>query len=143
MPKKQKSLNLGEERAHALIRLTNSQFEVWRDKLLEAVDQVQSSKLGAGASMNYWFVLSTLAMHGDKQFRMRKKDAFSSIPNLSTESVRKIIAKLELLGFVETVKSKGQIDLSLAPAGQKAIAETLSTWLKEFGKLQRRDFPDW
>jgi hypothetical protein len=48
----------------------------------------------------------------------------------------------EKFGFVENVKSKGTTYLQLTPAGQKAVANTLVSWVREFGKIQRKYFPE-
>jgi hypothetical protein len=67
-----------------LLRLTNEQFEEWKDSLSRETNE----PIGAGSLMNYWFILSNLALHGDSEFLMNKKDTFLTIPNLKPEAVR-------------------------------------------------------
>ena len=86
-----------------LIQLTNQQFRFWSDAL--AADT--SEKIRPGDLMDYWFILSALAEH-PPHFRANKKEAFSSIPNLKPETVRKYVAEAGRLGFVETVKNEGE-----------------------------------
>lgn len=136
MPKKPDLFDLRHEGVRALIELTNSQFKDWQESLAAETD----TEIKSGSLMNYWFILSNLALHGDDDFRMNKKDAFSTIPNLSTDSVRKYVATLGALGLVETVKVKNQIYLRLAPGGQRAVARTMTRWIDEFGALQKKHF---
>jgi hypothetical protein len=70
-----------------LIQLTNQQFRFWSDAL--AADT--SEEIRPGDLMDYWFILSALAQH-PPHFRANKKEAFSSIPNLKPETVRKYVA---------------------------------------------------
>jgi len=89
--------------------------------------------------MDYWFILSALAEH-PPHFRANKKEAFSSIPNLKPETVRKYVAEAGRLGFVETVKTKGNVYLQLTSAGQNAVASTLAQWIAGFSDIHRRHF---
>jgi hypothetical protein len=84
--------------------------------------------------------LSNLALQGDDDFRMRKKESFETIPNLSTETVRRLVSAVEALGLVETVKSRGEISLRLTTSGQQAVALTLTKWISEFGRLHEKHF---
>jgi hypothetical protein len=45
-------------------------------------------------------------LHGGHEFRINKKDSFLTIPNLTPEAVRKHVATLGILDFVETVQIK-------------------------------------
>jgi hypothetical protein len=118
-----------------LIQLTNQQFRFWSDAL--AADT--SEKIRPGDLMDYWFILSALAQH-PPHFRANKKEAFSSIPNLKPETVRKYVAEAGRLGFVETVKTKGNVYLQLTSAGQNAVASTLAQWIAGFSDIHRRHF---
>jgi hypothetical protein len=119
-----------------LLRLTNEQFEEWK----ESLSRETTEPIGGGSLMNYWFILSNLALHGDSEFRMNKKDTFLTIPNLKPEAVRKHVATLGTLGFVETVRLKNQVYLRLTQAGQRAVAHTMDRWIREFGKVQQKYF---
>lgn len=117
-----------------LICLTNEQFDFWNKILVE----VTGEKFKANNDIHYWFILSALALRPD--FSMNKKECFQSIPNLSTESVRKHVAAASKLGLVETVKTKGVITVRLTSAGQHAVFSTMERWIQEFGKIQALHF---
>jgi hypothetical protein len=130
------TLDLGSEGVQRLIRLTNQQFDYWHNALADETTE----QIPPGHLMHYWFILSELALHGP-EFRMNKKDA--SIPHLAAETVRKHVATAKELGFVETVGAKkGTQYLQLTPAGQRAIARTLTSWVHGFGEIQRNYFRD-
>jgi hypothetical protein len=63
--------------------------------------------------------MSELVLHGP-DFRMNKKDAFASVPNLRPETIRKHVAAAGRLGFIDTVKSKGVVYLRLTAEGAKS-----------------------
>jgi hypothetical protein len=130
--------DLQSEGVRELLRLTNEQFKDWK----ESLSRETTDPIGAGSLMNYWFILSNLALHGDNEFRMNKKDAFLTIPNLKPEAVRKHVAALGALGFVETVRLKNHVYLRLTQAGKRAVAHTMGRWIREFGKVQRKYFRD-
>jgi hypothetical protein len=131
------NLDLRSEGARELIRLTNSQFNHWGETLKR---EAKMKDLPGGNMMNCWFILSELAQQRDPEFQMNKSDAFDSVPNLKRETVRKQVTAAEKLGFVETVKSRGNIYLRLTPEGQRAVASTLSRWIVEFSRIQREHF---
>jgi hypothetical protein len=81
-----------------------------------------------------------LALHGDSEFRMNKKDTFLRIPNLKPETERKHVDVLGTLGFVETVRLKDQVCLRLTQARERTVAHTMGRWIREFGKVQRKYF---
>jgi hypothetical protein len=128
--------DLRSDGVRELLRLTNEQFEDWK----ESLSRETTEPIGAGSLMNYWFILSNLALHGDSEFRMNKKDTFLTVPNLKPEAVRKHVAALGTLGFVETVRLKNHVYLRLTQAGQRAVAHTMGRWIREFGKVQRKYF---
>lgn len=136
MAKHSKPLDLRSEGVRELIKLTNNQFKDWQ----QALARETTVTINAGCLMNYWFILSNLAVHGGDEFRMNKKDTFLTIPNLKPEAVRKHVATLGALGFVETVRSKKEVFLSLTPSGQRAVMQTMAGWIQEFGRLQRTYF---
>jgi len=78
-----------------LLGPTNTQFEEWKQSL----SRETTEPITAGNLMNYWFIFSNLALHGDSEFRMNKKDSFLTIPNLKPEAVRKHVAALGILGL--------------------------------------------
>jgi hypothetical protein len=132
------AIDLESEGMKALLKLTNEQFEYWGNELKRST----SETIKPGDLMDYWFIMATLAQHGPN-FRILKKPAFEDmIPHLKGETVRRHAGLAEKFGFVETVKSKGTTYLQLTPAGQKAVANTLVSWVREFGKIQRKYFPE-
>jgi hypothetical protein len=72
------------------------------------------------------------------EFRVRKKDAFMTVPNLKSGTVRKYVAQAGRLSFVQTVKTKGDIYLQLTQEGQRAIAATLARWIEGFGEIHHK-----
>jgi hypothetical protein len=137
MTRKPALVDLKMQGVQELIRLTNQQFRFWGDALAAGT----SEEIRPGDLMDYWFILSALAQY-PPEFRLNKKEAFSSIPNLKPETVRRYVADAGRLGFVETVKSKGKVYLQLTPAGQNAIANTLTEWIAGFSDIHRRFFGD-
>jgi hypothetical protein len=130
-------VDLKTQGVQELIRLTNQQFRFWGSALAAET----SEAIRPGDLMDYWFILSALAQR-PPEFRLNKKEAFSSIPNLKPETVRRYVADAGRLGFVETVKSKGQVHLQLTPAGFNAVASTLTEWISGFSDIHRRHFDD-
>jgi hypothetical protein len=130
-------IDLGSEGVTELIRLTNEQFGFWGAALAVETEE----PIPSGDLMDHWFILSQLALCGPT-FRMRKKNSYGSVPHLKSETVRKYVSKAGSLGFVETVKTKGEVYLQLTPAGQRAVAKTMARWIQEFGKIQRTHFPN-
>jgi hypothetical protein len=106
MTRKPALVDLKMQGVQELIRLTNQQFRFWGDALAAGT----SEEIRPGDLMDYWFILSALAQY-PPEFRLNKKEAFSSIPNLKPETVRRYVADAGRLGFVETVKSKGKVYL--------------------------------
>jgi hypothetical protein len=128
---------LEKEGVQALIRLTNEQFAFWGKTLTQAAS---GSKMTAGDFMDFWFVLSTLALKPG--FSMPKKDSYNAIKisTLEPDTVRKYVAKAQKLGFVQTVATRGARDLHLTQAGATALAMTMERWINEFSNIQRRYF---
>jgi len=131
-------LDLRSDGVRELIQLTNDQFGYWAASLRRETNE----DVPAGNLLDYWFIMSQLALCGP-DFRMNKKDAYTSIPNLKPETVRKHVASAGRLGFVDTVKSRGMVYLRLTTEGQKAIESTLGRWVLEFGRIQRKHFDEW
>ena len=130
-----KALDLKSDGARELIKLTNSQFVLWG----ECIQSHTTEEIQAGNLMDYWFILSSLAMN-PPLFQINKKDTYTCIPNLEPETVRKYVASVGRLGFVETVKSKNETYLRLTESGQQAVAVTLAHWLHAFSDIRRRHF---
>lgn len=120
-------LDLRSDAARTIIQLTNSQFTVWHDILKSRSE----GDLPAGSHVDFWFILSSLAMLGDS-FQANKQDAYRSIPSLQEETVRKYVSIAGKLGFVETVKSIGMIYLRLTRSGREAVAIALAHWWRDF-----------
>lgn len=131
-------LDLRSAGAREFIMLTNNQFVDW----MQALVCETNAPIKPGSLMNYWFILSNLALYGDSQFRMSKKDAFLIVPNLKPEAVRKHVAALGSLGFVETVRLKKEVYLRLTPEGQRAVARTTGRWIREFHRINEKHFRD-
>jgi len=131
-------LDLRSDGVPELIRLTNDQFDYWAAALRRETNEA----VPAGNLLDYWFIMSQLALQ-EPDFRMNKKDAYTCIPNLKPETVRKHVALAGRLGFVDTVKSRGMVYLRLTTEGQKAIESTLGRWVLEFGRIQRKHFDAW
>lgn len=130
-------LDLNEPGTSELIKLTNTQFAFWEEALRN-----ESAEMPSGNLMDYWFIISKLALYAPT-FRVEKKDALLMFPNLGKpETVRKYIANAEKFGFVESVRAKGVLYLQLTNSGKKAIIRTLARWKTEFSKLQKEYFPD-
>jgi hypothetical protein len=129
------TLDLHAAGVQALIKLTNSQFAFWEGALRRETKE----DIPAGNLMDYWFIMSELALHGP-DFRIVKKETFDSVPNLKPETVRKHIAAAGKLGFVDTVRSKGIPYLQLTIAGQRAVAMTLARWVDGFSEIQDEHF---
>jgi len=127
---------IGSDGIHALIDLTNQQFEYW----WECLQDETSEEIPPGSLMHYWYILSRLALRRDNHFGIGKKESFCLIPNLSPEATRKHVAAAGHLGFIETVKYKREVYVRLTKAGERAVNKTLARWIEEFGKIQNKYF---
>jgi hypothetical protein len=117
-----------------LIQLTNQQFRFWSDA--PAADT--SEKIRPGDLMDYWFILSALAQPLPIFERTRKKRS----PAFQILSPKQFAStwRRGRSGFVETVKTKGNVYLQLTSAGQNAVASTLAQWIAGFSDIHRRHF---
>jgi hypothetical protein len=126
-------LSLRSDAGKALLRLTKAQFSDWERQLSE----VTTDEFNASHSMHYWYIMSTLALDGDEEFKVLKKRAEEALPRASTETGRRYLSECEKLGLTRTIRTKGYLYAALTEAGEKALANTLGRWITEFAKVRR------
>jgi hypothetical protein len=131
--------DLQSEGVRALLEVTKNQFKFWGEELKKA--KTAEQKIHAGDLMDYWFIMASLAEHGP-DFKARKKDLYDSIPNLAESTIKRHAGRAKALGFIQAIQVGNTDVYQLTPAGQKAVASTLLAWVREFGKVQRKYFPD-
>jgi hypothetical protein len=133
------SLELGRsEGIKALLEITKKQFKLWGEELKKATQE----EITPGDLMDYWFIMASVAQHGP-DFRVGKKMLYKSIPNLDDSTIKRHAGRAQALGFIQSIKvGKHTDDYQLTPAGQKAVAATLVSWVREFGKVQRKYFSE-
>ena len=118
----------------ALVHLTNEQFSTWIDNLRA----VTSGDFEVGHGLNYWFLLSALAVSDN--FEMKKKELHERIPQLKSEAGRRYVGDCVALGLIEVVSTKGTRLARLTSAGARAVEATLNRWVEKFGGLHEAHF---
>jgi hypothetical protein len=126
-------IKLRSDAGKALLRLTKEQFSYWENQLRA----VTTGDFKASHSMHYWYIMSTLALDGDDEFKILKKRAEEALPKASTETGRRYLYECEKLGLTQTIKTKGFLYAALTETGEQAIANTLGRWITEFSKVRR------
>ena len=127
------ALKLRSEAAKVLLQLTREQFSFWEEQLRGYA----TATFPASHAMHYWYIMSTIALEGDDDFRIKKKDAENALPRHKLETGRKYLAECETLGFTSTVTTAGKRYTELTKAGQLVVSNALGRWITEFAKVRR------
>jgi hypothetical protein len=133
-------LDLRSKAGKALLRLTKEQFAHWEAELRQATGN--SEKFVPSHSMHYWYLMSTLALDGDKQLKLPKKTVHDALPRAKMETGRKYLEECEELGLTYTIKDNKGRYAALTDAGERALANTLGRWIVEFAKARRDNAAD-
>ena len=132
----EKEIFLRSEGVQQLMTLTNRQFVGWD----EALRQISGQSTEAGDAMDLWHIMSFLALQPNLQ--VEKKLAFEKIKiaSLKPETIRKYVAKAQRLGCVATIESRGTRHIQLTETGIAVVADTMRSWVEDFGQIQQRYF---
>lgn len=128
-------VDLDSEGVRKLVRLTNSQFEFWRETLKSHA----VGDLPEGDLLHYWFLLTALVQRGGG-FEMPRKELRGAIPRIQDNRTRYWIGKAKENQFIDGWERGNAKLFKLSETGKAAVAATLARWIEEFSTIQKEHF---